>query len=88
MGSVRIGLDLRHYTRAAVVTFDALLWAIIGVGVAVTGVGVSGLGLGFLAYRTLHGDIVGLQGAVSDLPERMAKLEGAVDGFMRGSRQT
>ena len=52
-------------------------WAIIGVGVAVTGVGVSGLGLGFLAYRGLHSDIASLR-------ERMAKLEGAMDGFTRG----
>jgi hypothetical protein len=52
-------------------------WAIIAVGVAITGVGVSGLGLGFLAYRGLHSDI-------ADLRERMAKLEGAMDGFTKG----
>ena len=58
-------------------TLTPEFWAIIGVGVALTGVGVSGLGLGFLAYRGLHADIASLR-------ERMAKLEGAMDGFTKG----
>lgn len=62
-------------------------WAIIGVG-------VSGLGLGFLGYRGLrddirglHGDIAGLHRGMGGLRERMAKLEGAMDGFIRGMQQ-
>lgn len=51
-------------------------WAIVGVGVAVTGTGMTGLGLGFLAYRGLHEDMANVR-------ERMAKLEGAMDGFTK-----
>ena len=52
-------------------------WAIIGVGVTMAGLNLSMLGLGFLAYRGLHEDIASLR-------ERMAKLEGAMDGFTKG----
>ena len=47
-------------------------YVMIGVGVAI---------LGFL--WNLHRDIVGLRDGMADLRERMAKLEGLVEGFMR-----
>lgn len=47
-------------------------YVMLGVGVAI---------LGFL--WNLHRDIVGLRDGMADLRERMAKLEGLVEGFMR-----
>ena len=47
-------------------------WAILGVGVPLLGVGVTALVM-----------LVGLNRDVASLRERMAKLEGAVGGFMR-----
>ena len=44
----------------------------VGVGVAI---------LGFL--WNLHRDIVGLRDGMADLRERMARLEGLVEGFTR-----
>ena len=44
------------------------VWTIIGVGVAI-------LGLGGIAYRELRSDIRGLRNDVSDLGERIARLE-------------
>ena len=52
---------------------SADVWAIIGVGVAI-------LGFGGIAYRELRSDIRGLQDDVSDLRERLAKLEGRLEG--------
>lgn len=52
---------------------SADVWAIIGVGVAI-------LGFGGIAYRELRSDIRGLRGDVSNLRERLAKLEGRLEG--------
>ena len=56
-------------------------WAILGVGVPVMAVGVSGL----VMLVGLQRDVGALHRGVAGLRERMAKLEGAVDGFMRGA---
>ncbi len=47
-------------------------WAIIGVGVAVLAVGATVVG----SHFSLHRDM-------ADLRERMAKLEGAMDGWTK-----
>ena len=52
---------------------SADVWAIIGVGVAI-------LCFGGIAYREICSDIRGLRGEVSDLRERLAKLEGRLEG--------
>ena len=56
-------------------------WAILGVGVLVMAVCVSGL----VMLVDLQSDVGALRRGVAGLRERMAKLEGAVDGFMRGA---
>ena len=48
-------------------------WTIIGVGVAI-------LCVGGIAYRELRSDIRGLQDEVSKLRERVAKIEGRLEG--------
>ena len=52
---------------------SADVWTIIGVGVAI-------LGIGGTAYGQLRSDIRALQGNVSNLRERVAKLEGQLEG--------
>lgn len=44
------------------------------------------LGATGTAYRWIHQDISGLRGEVSNVKERMAKIEGAFDGFMNRER--
>ena len=47
--------------------------------------GVVGVGAGVLAsHLSLHRDITAIYRELANLRERMAKLEGAVEGFMRG----
>ena len=55
-------------------------WAILAVGVPVMAVSVSGL----VMLVGLQRDVGALHRDVASLRERMAKLEGALDGFMRG----
>ena len=44
-----------------------------------------GAGAGVLAsHLSLHRDITAIYRELANLRERMAKLEGAVEGFMRG----
>ena len=52
---------------------SADVWTIISVGVAI-------LGCGRFAYVELRKDIRGLRGEVSNLRERLAKLEGRLEG--------
>ena len=56
-------------------------WAILGVGVPVMAVAVTGLVL----LVGLQRDVGALHRDVASLRERMAKLEGSLDGFMRGT---
>ena len=56
-------------------------WAILGVGLPVMAVAVSGL----VMLVGLQRDVGALHRDVAGLRERMAKLEGALDGFMRGA---
>ena len=58
---------------------SAEAWTIIGVGVAI-------LGFGGIAYRELRSDIRGLRADVSELRERMARLEGPSVGDLLRSR--
>ena len=54
-------------------------------GVIGVGVGVMGVGAGVLAsHLSLHRDISAIYRELANLREQMAKLEGAVEGFMRG----
>lgn len=52
-------------------------WAIVAVGIGVLTVGVGVFG----SHFSLHRDIAALR-------ERMAKLEGAMDGFLKSAKQT
>lgn len=52
---------------------SADVWAIIGVGVAIL---AAILAVGGVAYRELRTDVRGLRSDVSQLGERLAKLEG------------
>ena len=56
-------------------------WAILGIGVPVMAIAVSGL----VMLAGLQRDVGALHRDVAGLRERMAKLEGSLDGFMRGA---
>ena len=67
--------------RGRLIGMTPEFWAILGVGVPVMAVAVSGLVMLVGLQRdvgVLHRDVAGLR-------ERMAKLEGSLDGFMRGT---
>ena len=67
---------------------SAEFWAILGVGVMLLGVGVS---LGLLLYQFtggLRGEMSEVRGAIADLRERMARLEGLFEGYVRGDYKT
>ena len=56
---------------------SAEFWAIIGVGVAV-------IGLNWRMHEGLRREIVGVRSEIADLRERMARLEGLFEGYVRG----
>ena len=60
---------------------SAEFWAIIGVGVAV-------IGLNWRMYEGLRREMVSVRGEIDDLRERMAKLEGLFEGYVRGDYRT
>ena len=60
---------------------SAEFWAIIGVGVAV-------IGLNWRMYEGLRREIVSVRGEIADLRERMARLEGLFEGYVRGDYRT
>lgn len=55
-------------------------WTVIGTGFAI-------LAVGGVGYRLLHGDLAELRRDVSELRERMARLEGLFEGFTRRDRE-
>ena len=52
-------------------------WTILGVGVAI-------ISLNWRMYEGLRRDISDIRGEIADLRERMSRLEGLFEGYVRG----
>ena len=60
---------------------------IIGIIITIVGVGVAGVRHIDARLNTLDARLLRLETAVGDLRERIARLEGAMEGFMAGFRR-
>jgi len=62
---------------------SAEFWAIIGVGVMLAAIGFTAITLGWNMYARLDVRMARIEGAVSDVKERLSHIEGWIQGRFR-----